>query len=243
MSLRITMPNVPPSEAIIQTVAEKSGGKVALAFSGGKDAVAAWIALRRAGVKVFPYYYYIHPELSFVNRALDYYEQQFGERIIRAPSPMLYCWWSDCTYARPEQIAPCCAASLPAFNATELQAGVIQYLKLPASTFTAIGVRATDSIFRRTMFKRSGAINNKDKKFYPVWDWTKEAVRVEMFQAKLKLPIDYWLFGRTFDGLDYRFIAPIKKHFPEDYERLREYFPFIECELKRGEFAGMKDHL
>ena len=243
MPLRIVMPNVPPSEAIIQTVAEKSGGQVVLAFSGGKDAVAAWIALKRAGVKVFPYFYYIHPHLEFVNRTIDYYEEKFGEKITRVPNSTVYRWWIDCTYATPEQVAPCMAASLPVFNAHDLQAGVIQHLKLPATTFTALGVRAADSIFRRTMFTRSGAINHKNKKFYPVWDWTKEEVRVEIFKAKLKLPIDYWLFGRSFDGLDYRFIAPVKKHFPKDYERLREYYPFIECELKRAEFAGKTDHL
>ena len=69
MPLRIVMPNVPPSEAIIQTVAEKCGGQVVLAFSGGKDAVAAWIALKRAGVKVFPYYYYAHPNLANKRRS------------------------------------------------------------------------------------------------------------------------------------------------------------------------------
>ena len=133
--------------------------------------------------------------------------------------------------------------SAPKFDAEDLQAAVIQHLKLPATTFTALGVRAADSIFRRTMFTRSGAINHKALKFYPVWDWTKEAVRVEIFKAKLKLPIDYWLFGRSFDGLDYRFIAPVKRHYPEDYERLREYFPMVDAELKRAEFAGMTDHL
>lgn len=237
------MPSVPPSEAIIQTVAEKSGGQVVLAFSGGKDAIAAWIALKRAGVKVFPYFYYAHPHLEFVNRTIDYYEEKFGVKITRVPSPTIYARWKGCTLAPPEQLAVCMSASLPKFSAEDLQAGVIQHLKLPESTFTALGVRATDSIFRRTMFTRSGAINHKARKFYPVWDWTKEAVRVEIFKAKLKLPIDYWLFGRSFDGLDYRFIAPVKKHFPKDYERLREYFPMIDAELKRAEFAGMTDHL
>lgn len=243
MPLRIVMPNVPPSEAIIQTVAEKSGGQVVLAFSGGKDAIAAWIALKRAGVKVFPYFYYAHPHLEFINRTIDYFEQEFGEKILRVPAPGIYRWWKSCALASPEQLPVCVSASLPVYDANGLQAAVHWHLKLPETTFTALGVRAADSIFRRAMFKRSGAINHKARKFYPVWDWTKEAVRVEIAKAKLKLPIDYWLFGRSFDGLDYRFIAPVKKHFPNDYERLREYFPMIDAELKRAEFAGMTDHL
>ena len=93
------------------------------------------------------------------------------------------------------------------------------------------------------MFVRTGAINWKEKKFYSNWDWTKEALIAEMRKAGVKLPVDYWIFGRSFDGLDYRFIAPVKRHFPEDYGKLLEYYPLMDSELMRAEFTGMSDHL
>ena len=51
MALRIVIPNRPPSEEVIRTVAEKSGNKVLLAFSGGKDAIGAFLALLEADIR------------------------------------------------------------------------------------------------------------------------------------------------------------------------------------------------
>lgn len=51
-----------------------------------------------------------------------------------------------------------------------------------------------------------------------------------------QLPVDYKLFGRTFDGIDYRFLKPIKENFPRDYEKIITWFPLAELELfRRGE--------
>ena len=243
MPLRLTLKGIPPSEEITKAVLEKSNGKVMLAFSCGKDSIAAWLALKQAGANVYPYFYYIHPDLGFINRSLAYYEEFFGTRIVRLPAPGLYRQWKRCVHQSPERIAPILSSTLPVFGHDELMAAAKMVHKFPAAMFTALGIRAADSVNRRTHFVRSGAINHKAFKFYPVWDWTKEAVRVEMFKAKVKLPVDYWLFGRTFDGLDYRFIGPLKKHFPEDYEKLKEHYPLLDAELKRAEFAGMKEHL
>ena len=75
-----------------------------------------------------------------------------------------------------------------------------------------------DSPMRRIGIKTHGAINHNDKRFYPVYDWNKERLLNEIDAAGVKLPVDYELFGRTFDGLDYRFLKPISERFPEDYE-------------------------
>lgn len=241
--MRLVIPNVLPSEKVIEEVAGLSGGKVLLAFSCGKDSIAAWIALRRAGVKVFPYFYYVCPDLEFVNTSLAYYEDFFGERILRMPAPGLYRQWRRCTHQPPERLPAILGSSLPSFGNLELMQAVKIAHKLPAITYTALGVRAADSVNRRTNFVRAGAVNRREFKFYPVWDWTRGAIKAELFKAKVKLPIDYWIFGRTFDGLDYRFIGPMKKHFPSDYERLREFYPLIDAELKRAEMAGMTEHL
>jgi hypothetical protein len=44
-------------------------------------------------------------------------------------------------------------------------------------------------------------------------------------QHRIKLPVDYELFGRSFDGTDHRFLTPLKKHRPADYQRILEWFP------------------
>ena len=59
--------------------------------------------------------------------------------------------------------------------------------------------------------------------------------RREIRAAGLKLSPEYRLFGRSFDGLDYRFLRPIRDHYPADYDRIREFFPLVEAELHRYE--------
>jgi len=59
----------------------------------------------------------------------------------------------------------------------------------------------------------------------------------EIERSGIKLSVDYKIFGRSFDGLDYRFLAPIKKHFPRDWQRLCQWFPLAEAEIYRYERA------
>ena len=53
----------------------------------------------------------------------------------------------------------------------------------------------------------------------------------------MKLPVDYELFGRTFDGLDYRFVRPLRDKLPDDYDQVLKYFPAVEMEFMRYEFV------
>jgi len=55
--------------------------------------------------------------------------------------------------------------------------------------------------------------------------------------ASLSLRNGHVLF---FDGIDYRFMKPIKDHFPRDYQRIIEWFPLAELEIKRREFAARR---
>ena len=43
--------------------------------------------------------------------------------------------------------------------------------------------------------------------------------------AGIELPPEYAWFGRSFDGLDRRFLGPIQQHAARDYARILEWFP------------------
>ena len=64
-------------------------------------------------------------------------------------------------------------------------------------------------------------------------DWLKADVFDIMARHKCRLPIDYELFGRSFDGLYGRYLEPIKRRFPRDYETIRFYYPLADIELAR----------
>ena len=131
-------------------------------------------------------------------------------------------------------------AKLPNFNYEDIRQAVIQISGVDKNTFVADGVRAADSPMRRIAISTHGTISHTQKKYHPVWDIKKQEI-VDLFKKhSVKLPIDYELFGRSFDGIDLRFLLPLKKYLPHDYSRVLEFFPFADLEIYRWEAAHGK---
>ena len=213
-----------------------------LAFSTGKDSIAAWLQLRRHFKRIVPYYCYTVPELKFVEESLAYYEDFFETHIYRLPHRSLARFLRYMVFQSPPNVTKIEKANILGEEYDDAIIGELirQEERLPNGAYVATGVRMADSPMRRVGIKTHGAINHNQKRFYPVYDWTKKDLIREIDEAGVKLPIDYKLFGRTFDGIDYRFLAPIKEHFPEDYEKIITWFPLAELELyRRGERDGL----
>ncbi len=224
-----------PSAEIRQHLA-REGIPVLLAFSRGKDSLAAWLALRDAGVEVRPFHLYLVPGLEFVDESLADYERYFGVTIPQLPHPSLFRWLNNLTFQVPERIRIIEAAQLPEPDYVDVSRMLCeQYYDLdPKVTFTADGIRAADSPNRRTAIKGHGAVREHVIKVSPVWDWRIKHVRAALAEHKCPLPIDYEWFNRTFDGLDLRFLEPIKNNAPADYDRILEWFPLADLELFRA---------
>ena len=80
--------------------------------------------------------------------------------------------------------------------------------------------------------------------FHPVTEYhvTLPAPQAEPMAVKkldLLLPPDYELFGRSFDGLDMRFMKPLREQRPEDFEVVKKWYPFIEADEKRWAHYGL----
>jgi hypothetical protein len=225
----------PPSADIIRQAREISDTTL-LAFSCGKDAIASWVAIRPHFRRVVPYYMYLVPDLEFVEDSIQYYERHFGERILRVPHPSLYRMLGALVFQPPERRAAITAARLPQFDYADVCQAIREDYDAEGA-YVAEGVRACDSIVRRASIVRFGAIRAKSMKFYPVWDWNKQAVVDAIQREGVRLPVDYEIFGRSFDGIDYRFLKPIKDRFPRDYQRILEWFPMADIEIARREYA------
>lgn len=224
-------------ETQIEDVLQKiEANKILLQFSCGKDSIACWLALRDK-VEIVPYFMYLIPGLEFVEESVCYYERFFNTRIMRVPHPSLYRMLNNLVFIPPERIFVLEHAKLPNFTYDHLEQFICEDLGESEKLWSACGVRAADSLNRRMFFKSYGNINWKRKVFYPIWDWKMDQLKRIMLESEIKLPIDYDLFGMSFDGIDFRFIYPIKKHFPRDYERILEFFPLAELEIFRHEKA------
>ena len=237
MSEVVTIEGVEGSAVIRERLAGE-GRPVLLAFSCGKDSIAAWLALEDSGVTVVPYYMYYVPSLRFIEEALDRFEQHFGQRVARYPHPSLYRWLNAATFQAPERLAIIEAARLPEPSHEQMVQLVREDLGLAANTWVADGVRAADSIVRRLSIQKHGPAKDRSRKVSVIWDWRKAAVMDRIAVAGIDLPPDYAWFGRSFDGIDARFMGPLRENAPEDYARVLEWFPLAELDLIRQELAA-----
>lgn len=215
---------------------KRDGEDVLLSFSCGKDSLCAWLVLRAAGFRVYPFYMQLVPGLAFVERSLRYYEEFFETPILRVLHPNLYADIDIFRGQPPSRQDGIESLRLPIFSYADVEAGVRRTCGLGDSTWVAVGLRYADSSMRRNRMPKDG-INYAKRRFYPIAPFKKNDLIAALQQAKVKLPPDYLLFARSFDGLDYRFLSVIKERFPTDYALIREWFPLAEVELFRAEVA------
>lgn len=231
-----------PHAAILEYVRERTpGGHVLLSFSGGKDAWVTWIAIRDhfPAEKVTPFYYYLVPGLSFIEEYLAYAEGVLGTHITRLPSPRFYAMLNDLVYQPPDRWPTMQNLDLPRFTWDDVHRACEISRGLPSNCWCAVGVRASDSVRRATALRTHGVVNDKRRVFYPAWDWKMDRVYDALERNGIRLPVDYRLFGRTFDGIYLLYLWNIKKHFPQDYARILEWFPLADLEIWRYERYGI----
>lgn len=224
-----------PTSAEVREILRKEGKPVILSFSCGKDSTAAWIALHEAKIPVIPIYNYLVPGLKFVEEELEYFEDFFGQRIIQVPHPTLYRWLEYKVFQAPENNPVIEAARFGTIDYKWLWDAVRKDFDMP-DAWVADGIRASDSIARRMACQTHGVMRNG--RVSPIYDWTAQEVRDCLDEHGVEVPIDYQIWGRSFDGLDVKYIRGLYENLPEDYQRVKEWFPLIDIELMRQEVYG-----
>lgn len=207
---------------------------IMLGMSTGKDSLATYARCRDVFGTVVLYHCYAVPGLAFVERTLRYYEAEFGTHIWRLPHPALMRWLSSGLFQPPERSAILEAASIPLVPYEDMYVILAEQAGIEGTEWwVATGVRAADSPMRRIALSQHGGINVTSRVFHPIWDWRKDRTAQAIDSLGVALPVDYHLFGRSFDGVDHRFLAPLREHFPDDYARLIEWFPLADLEFYR----------
>lgn len=224
---------------LLAALRDVTGDTVLLSFSRGKDSLAAWLHLREH-FRVIPYHLEWIPGLSFVESSLAYYEDVFQTHIIRLPHPLFYQYLRDYAWQTPDQGVAIMRLDLPKYNLADVDNLLCQRYATP-TTYTAIGMRYKDNLERRRLIEQQGSLaapNKRRRYVYPVWDWDVEQVATIIKSHGVKLPPDYRYWGRTIAAFDYQFLKPLSVHFPDDFDRVREWFPLIDLELFRHERMG-----
>lgn len=226
-----------PTSAEIRQQLAAEGRTVLVAMSLGKDSIATNLALKDAGIHTELAYMYGIPRMPFIEHTISDLEHSFGQHIHQFPHPSFYKMLRGYLFQPPERTAVIEAAQLPTATYDEMWDLIREELHLPPDTWVADGVRAADSIVRRASLTTHGVMKPAHHKVSPIADWLKGEVLDRITQAGIPLPIDYQWFGRSFDGVDYRFVAPLKEHSPRDYAHLLTWFPLAELEFIRHDIA------
>lgn len=221
------------SEALCEDISRESNGVAVLAFSCGKDAIGSWLQMRRYFTRIVPVHLYLIPNLQFVEDSLAYFEDFFQTPVYRLPHPSLYRWINAAMWQPSERVQSIASANLPSFGFPEVWRVVREDFGLDDSVLTGVGVRSADSIVRRTSIMQHGPVNRRKGEFFPVFDWNKARLLRELQDSGVRLPVDYQWFGRSFDGVDARFLAPLKEHAPEDFDRVLEWIPLADIDIFR----------
>lgn len=231
----MTFDHVMPSEKLCELRAKEQNGVSFLSFSMGKDSIGAWIQMRRHFETIIPVYFHPFPGLEFIDNTVAYYEEVFDTRIISIPHPSFIRMLDELVLQVPERAKVIEQLGFFQYSYEDIFYEIEKELNMPDNIYYGTGVRATDSIYRRTAVKKHGPINHNKKSFMAVWDWTKRKLVKELRESKIKLPVDYHWWGKTFDGIDYRFVATLRDRAPRDFKTLIEIFPLVEADLFRWE--------
>ena len=213
---------------------------ILLSFSNGKDSLGAWLALRDSGLfeRIIPFYGWVVPGLKFIEDALSYYEDFFKTEILRYPSPSFYGQLKSGNMMPKWNADFMNELALDAnWDYTDLAATVCEDQKISPDTFVATGIRAVDNMTRLAAMKRTGPVSYNLLKFHPIWDWNKNVLMTRIHKSGLLLPPDYLAFGRSLDGTDRRFMGPMKALWPDDYKKVKEFFPLVDAVLWREIYA------
>lgn len=217
------------SNLLFETIkaASRISDKCIVFFSGGKDSIVTLDLCARYFKKIHVIFMYSVPNLSFQEANLRWYESKYGIKIERIPHFMISEWLRLGTFRKADF-----SVSIVSIN------DVYNYARISNDMWwIAAGERIADSIVRRAMIKNSGSIDEKRGRIYPVAHFSKADIMRYIQYHSLKLaPESRWL-GHSFRSLDGKEMLLVKQYYPQDYEKIRAWFPFVDAAIKQYEMT------
>lgn len=220
---------------------KKSSNDIILSFSRGKDSIVSWLVLLELGFNVHPIYYSLCPYMDFELEGLKYYEEIFETQIIKIPSSTFIDLYNFGHLQTKEAVKISQKNQMPDYDNDNIRLMAIEENLLSKNTYIAVGASIFDSVQRRVGINKVNGLNHKLHKFYPIADFNQKTIEKYLLEYKIKLPVDYKIWGSTFDGLNLRWLSELRENFSKDFELLKLYFPLIEAELFRKELLQLWD--
>lgn len=225
------------SRALCKKIA-KLTDTVVMGYSRGKDTLAAVVWLKEFFPRLILFYDDACPGLGIAERSLAEMEQRFGVTIERTVCQSLFESLGSMIYQPIEDEELIDGMRFNEYPMSrDRTAELIRDKYDVGHAWIAWGISREDSIVRKSQKKYREGINEAKRVFYPCFDWRRENVLQAITSSNLNLPEDYLLSSRSFASpLNPRGLLRMKEKFPEDFERVKFFYPFIEAALARNEF-------
>lgn len=216
-----------------------------VSFSLGVDSLAMYLRLKESGLwdmsQAVLYYMYFLPHLPLVDDYIDYFEAREGIKLVQVPGPFFLLRAANWQHMPPHRVEALVANQKTKYGIPEMKNDEIEYFVKKACGFsdddyTCVGIKGGDSAMRRMALRKTNGINENKKKVYPIGDFENRDVYEIIKRHGLKVPVDYRLFGISFENIEYRFLKPISEQCPETYKKILEWFPLMPMSLSRYEY-------
>lgn len=215
--------------AVIHT-ARSLTDSVLVGLSGGKDSLVTLDLCAKHFRRVEAYFLYTVPGLRFEETTLRYCERRYSLTVHRLPHWNLSHQLREWAFRGPPP------GDVPRLKLLDVES---EARRLAGVAWIATGQRKDDSLERRAMLSHCGGVDLRNRRFYPLSEWSARMTYTYLKREAIPLPADYALFGHSWGGRLYADdLVKIRRAFPDDYQRITRYFPQVEAQVAQAVFRG-----
>ncbi|MDR0447262.1 MAG: hypothetical protein LBH07_01190 [Treponema sp.] len=214
-----------------------------LHFSTGADAVASYLRLREFDIKpILCYHYFGIKDLFMVKNYIDWFEKKFNENVYQYPSTLFSEMFDRALFQYPIKARERFRNRIGYNLAGHTKEKFDKFLQdtIGGDVVFHFGLKYTDGLHRyRHLMQHGCSFGNK---FYPVAPFQVKDIQAILEKNDCLLPIDYRLYGMSFESPRAWNINLIKEHCPETYRQICDMFPLIGAEGLRDKYTKLSKH-
>jgi len=219
-------------------------GKInVLHFSCGADSVAAYLKLKENGIDPILVYHYFLKDLPMVKNYMDWFCNRFNEKIYQVSSTLWAEHIDNALFQLPIKAREKFRNNIEMAELDLYTHDMTDLLikdAIGGDVIFHIGLKYTDGLRRYQHLQKHGVSFND--KFYPIASYKISDIKDILDKYNCLLPIEYGLWGISWEGPRPWYINLIKNNCPETYKRLTEIFPLIGLQGARIKYSQLNRH-